>query len=407
MTTSLQSAAATPPRFTSTEAACARRRRPFPAADRARSSASPQPCSPLRRAGGATAAETEVSQAVGQSVTVRQRRGRDHRVQPRQGHRRHRLRRPAARPREHRRFFRRRGARHRRQGARHRALHRGGSGRRARRSATGWRARLARSRSLPSVGPCRSRRRSSSAARPKPRRSPSIARITNTEGATVSRSESEFVYANTHGFSGGYRSSRHHIDCAVDRRGRRRDAARLLVHGRARGRRPRGGGRRSAAWPASAPCAGSARASSRTLECPVLFEAPEAADLIGYFVGAVSGGSLYRKSSFLLDSLGQQVFAPHVNDPRGAAPAARARQRAVRQRRRGDRRRATSCSDGVCRAISSAAIRRASSAWRRPATPAAATTSSSRTATTICRRCCAAWAAACSSPSSSGRASIR
>jgi PmbA protein len=60
----------------------------------------------------------------------------------------------------------------------------------------------------------------------------------------------------------------------------------------------------------------------------VIFEAPEAADLIGFFVQAVSGGSLYRKSSFLLDSLGTQVFAPHVNlreEPhmlrgRGSAP---------------------------------------------------------------------------------------
>ena len=64
------------------------------------------------------------------------------------------------------------------------------------------------------------------------------------------------------------------------------------------------------------------------MECPVLFEAPEAADLIGYFVQAVSGGSLYRKSSFLPDSLGSAIFAPHVNlreEPhlrraRGSAP---------------------------------------------------------------------------------------
>ena len=65
-----------------------------------------------------------------------------------------------------------------------------------------------------------------------------------------------------------------------------------------------------------------------TLECPVIFEAPEAADLIGSFVHAVSGGSLYRRSSFLLDSLGTEVFAPHVTireEPhlpraRGSAP---------------------------------------------------------------------------------------
>jgi PmbA protein len=44
----------------------------------------------------------------------------------------------------------------------------------------------------------------------------------------------------------------------------------------------------------------------------VLFEAPIASGLIGHLVGAVSGGSLYRKSSFLLDSLGRQIFAPFI-----------------------------------------------------------------------------------------------
>src|SRR5205085_918354 len=50
-----------------------------------------------------------------------------------------------------------------------------------------------------------------------------------------------------------------------------------------------------------------------TVQVPVLFEAPQAAGLVSHFVSAVSGGSLYRKSSFLLDSLGQSVFAPQVN----------------------------------------------------------------------------------------------
>jgi PmbA protein len=49
-----------------------------------------------------------------------------------------------------------------------------------------------------------------------------------------------------------------------------------------------------------------------TTQIPVLFEAPIAASLFGHFVSAVSGGNLYRKSSFLLDSLGQQVFSPCV-----------------------------------------------------------------------------------------------
>ena len=51
----------------------------------------------------------------------------------------------------------------------------------------------------------------------------------------------------------------------------------------------------------------------RTCKVPVIFEAPLAVALIGNFVQAVSGGSLYRKSSFLLDSLGQQVFSPIVS----------------------------------------------------------------------------------------------
>ncbi len=136
-------------------------------------------------------------------------------------------------------------------------------------------------------------------------------RLTNSEGASVSRSESEFVYANSLGFRGGYRSSRHHIDVSVigeDEDGMQRDfwytAARSPQDlqradevGRAAGERT---ARRLGARPLS------------TIDCPVLFEAPEAADLIGAFVQAISGGSLYRKSSFLPDSLGQEVFAPHV-----------------------------------------------------------------------------------------------
>jgi PmbA protein len=49
-----------------------------------------------------------------------------------------------------------------------------------------------------------------------------------------------------------------------------------------------------------------------TAQVPVLFEAPVAASLLGHFVSAVSGGSLYRKSSFLVDSLGKKVFSPLV-----------------------------------------------------------------------------------------------
>jgi hypothetical protein len=50
-----------------------------------------------------------------------------------------------------------------------------------------------------------------------------------------------------------------------------------------------------------------------TIECPVLFESPVAAGLLGGFVQAVSGGSLYRKTSFLVDSMGKQVFPKHID----------------------------------------------------------------------------------------------
>ncbi|MEP7207104.1 MAG: metalloprotease PmbA [Casimicrobiaceae bacterium] len=152
-------------------------------------------------------------------------------------------------------------------------------------------------------------------------------RLTNTEGSTVARSESEFVYANSNGFLHGYRNSRHHLDCSVvgeDGEGMQRDywyttarAPGELIDAREVGRIA---GMRTAR-----------RLNGRqlgTIECPVLFEAPEATDLIGFFVGAVSGGALYRKSSFLLDSLGKEVFAshlsireePHLPRARGSAP---------------------------------------------------------------------------------------
>jgi PmbA protein len=152
-------------------------------------------------------------------------------------------------------------------------------------------------------------------------------RLVNSDGATVSRGESEFVYANTHDFIGGWRSSRHHIDCSVigeDRGAMQRDywytASRVPGELLPASEVGRIAGERTAR-----------RLNARklgTVECPVLFEAPEAADLIGSFVQAVSGGSLYRKASFLLDALGTAVFSPtvsireepHLPRARGSAP---------------------------------------------------------------------------------------
>ena len=152
-------------------------------------------------------------------------------------------------------------------------------------------------------------------------------RITNSEGAGVSAQQSHFFSAHTHGFRGGYASSRHSISVApIAGRGdaMQRDAWYSSMRSAAELASPEAVGRYAAERALS-------RLKSRkiaTRECPVLFESPLAAGLLGGFVQATSGGSLYRKSSFLVDSLGKQVFPDHVDineDPfvprgKGSAP---------------------------------------------------------------------------------------
>jgi PmbA protein len=149
-------------------------------------------------------------------------------------------------------------------------------------------------------------------------------KIRNSEGATVSAQQTQFVLANSLGFAGGFAGSRHWLSCAViaeDKGLMQRDdwysASRVpakIADPRVLGRYA---GQRTLA-----------RLGARkipTCEAPVLFEAPVAAGLIGHFVSAVNGGNLYRKTSFLLDSLGQQVFSPSVDirelphEPQGMA----------------------------------------------------------------------------------------
>jgi PmbA protein len=137
-------------------------------------------------------------------------------------------------------------------------------------------------------------------------------RLTNSDGATVSLHEGQFVYANTHGFSSGYTSSRHGIHCSVigeDDDGMQRDD--WYSAARAAGDLERAVSVGRIAGERTARRLGARRLS--TQECPVLFEAPVATGLIGHYVNATSGGSLYRKASFLLDSLGKEVFAPRIS----------------------------------------------------------------------------------------------
>jgi PmbA protein len=152
-------------------------------------------------------------------------------------------------------------------------------------------------------------------------------RIHNSEGATVNSHEGYRAYGNSHGFLGAYPTTRHGLSCVViaqEGKGMerdywydsKRDAADLqsaLEIGRRAGERT------------------VRRLNARRLgtrQCPVVYSAEVASSLLGHFTAAIRGGSLYRKSSFLLDSLGQQVFPdfvqieeqPHLAKALGSAP---------------------------------------------------------------------------------------
>lgn len=140
-------------------------------------------------------------------------------------------------------------------------------------------------------------------------------RITNSEGAGVSAQQSHFFSAHTHGFRGGYASSRHSLSVApiAALAGKNAEMQRDAWYSSMRDAT-------ELASPAAIGTYAAQRALSRlgsrkitTTECPILFESPLAAGLLGGFVQAISGGALYRKSTFLLDSLGKKVFPKHID----------------------------------------------------------------------------------------------
>jgi len=152
-------------------------------------------------------------------------------------------------------------------------------------------------------------------------------RIRNSEGGSVSTHSAQVFYGNSNGFSNGYPTSRHSFSCSViaqDDEGMQRDywysiardpadleAAEVIGH--------------------EAAVRALRRLHSRRLstrQVPVLFAPELARGVIGHFIGAIRGGSLYRKASFLVDHLGKQVFPdylsireePHLPKALGSAP---------------------------------------------------------------------------------------
>jgi PmbA protein len=152
-------------------------------------------------------------------------------------------------------------------------------------------------------------------------------RITNSEGAGVSAQQSHFFSAHTRGFRGGYASSRHSISVAPIA-GKGSDMQRDAWYSSMRAASELAGAEEVGRYAAERALARLKSRKIATRECPVLFESPLAAGLLGGFVQAVSGGALYRKSTFLLDSLGKKVFPDHVDVledplvPRGKGSAA-------------------------------------------------------------------------------------
>jgi PmbA protein len=136
--------------------------------------------------------------------------------------------------------------------------------------------------------------------------------ITNSDGAGVQMGESVSVYANSHGFVGRERGTRHSISLSLiagDDEGMQRDYWYDSVRDASRFMDARALGDRAA----QRTLARMGARSLSTRQCPVLFAPELARGLIGHLLSAVSGGALYRRSSFLIDHVGKPVLPGWMN----------------------------------------------------------------------------------------------
>jgi len=137
-------------------------------------------------------------------------------------------------------------------------------------------------------------------------------RITNSEGASLDSFEGFKVYGNTHGQLVGYPSSRHSLSCvmiASDGDDMQRDYAYTVNRNFDLLDDAISVGKQAAKETLS-------RLNPQKLptgKVPVMFRADIANTIFGHFISAISGGNLYRKSSFLLDAMGKEVFPSFLN----------------------------------------------------------------------------------------------
>lgn len=153
------------------------------------------------------------------------------------------------------------------------------------------------------------------------------AQISNSEGATLSSHEGVGIYGNSLGFLGTRYGTRHSLSCSViaaDAQGMERDYWYTVARARDDLRAAREVGEITARRTLQ-------RLGARKVkscQVPVLFEAPVASSLLSHLLSAINGNSLYRKSSFLLDRLGDTIFPSHITiseqpfRPRGLGSAA-------------------------------------------------------------------------------------
>ncbi len=138
------------------------------------------------------------------------------------------------------------------------------------------------------------------------------ARISNTEGATVSSHDGIDLYVNSHGFTGFSQGSRHSISCSVIA-GEAENMQRDYWYDSKRKSQdldtPENIGLQTAKRTVRRLGAG----KIKTGEYPVIFEPSVSSSLISHLNSAISGSSLYRKASFLLDKKGEQIFPENIN----------------------------------------------------------------------------------------------
>ena len=136
--------------------------------------------------------------------------------------------------------------------------------------------------------------------------------ISNSEGATVSRNRGSRAYGNTHGFTGSYSRTSHSITCVVLAES---EGVMQRDYHYTASRDP------DDLWdPATVGKTAARRAVNRlgarkikTTRAPVLYVPELARGFIGHAIGAITGSAQYRRSSFLLDAVGEKIFPAFVN----------------------------------------------------------------------------------------------